>query len=278
MKNNKFALSFILPLLGAIPVVLTSIFEQQINAAWGNTVWIVLFVISMIFVFALSILPFVGIFKGMFGGKGYNFFWGTGKLAKQILASGSDATATIVSIGENSGGGTVTINDQPLLNIVLQIDDNYAPTYEVSFDTIVPRSAVPQFQPGASFAVKVDRADKNNVVLNQQLSGALSNSSSMPIFKGKDWTENDHRLLKESGIDALAKLISIEDTGKSEDFNPIIKIGYEVYIPGESSYDLEKEIAMPTDVVLKLKTLIGKSYKAKVHPDDRNKITVKFIF
>ncbi len=76
----------------------------------------------------------------------------------------------------------------------------------------------------------------------------------------------------------MAQIKKVEDTGKSENFNPVIIIGYEVFIPNESSYYFEKEIAMPTDAVLKIKSLIGKSYKARVHPTDRTKIVVDINF
>ncbi len=278
MKKNKLAWSIALPFLGSIPIILISVLEPQIRDGVGDIGWTVMFVIAMVAVFALSLLPFISVFKGMFGGMGYNFFWGSGKIARQILASGSDATATIVSIGENSQGGTVTINDQPLLNLVLRIDNNYDPEYDVSIDTIVPRSAVAQFQPGTKFAVKVDRADKNKVVFNQKSADIINSTNNKPTYGGKNWTELDRLRMETAGIDGMAKLTSIEETGKSEDFNPVILMGYEVSIPGETPYSFEKEIAMPTEAVIKLKTLIGKSYKARVHPDDRTKIAVDFTF
>ena len=278
MKKNKFIWTFALPFLGVVPIVLIAAFEPKIVSRWGEPVWNTLFAVAMVLVFVLSFLPFIGLFKNLWGKKGFNFFWGRGKLAGQILVAGSDATATIVSIGENSKGGIVTINDQPLLNLVLRIDNNYDPEYEVSFDTIMPRTAVAQFQPGAQFAVKVDRADKNNMVFNAQATQTMTGSGQKPTYGGKGWTAQDHLRVEQAGIDGMAKLMSVEDTGKSEDFNPVVMIGYEVSLHGETSYFFEKEIAMPTETVLKLKTLTGKSFKARVHPDDRTKITVDFTF
>ena len=278
MKKNKFIWAFALPFLGAIPVVLLAAFEQKVVSWWGEPTRNTLFAIAMVLVFVLAFLPFIGLLKGMFGEKGISFFWGRGKLARQILAAGSEATATIVSIGENSKGGIVTFNDQPLVNLVLRIDNNYDPEYEVSFDTIMPRTAVAQFQPGAQFAVKVDRADKNNVVFNAQTTQTMTGSGQRPTYGGKDWTAQDHLRLEQAGIDGMAKLMSVEDTGKSEDFNPVVMIGYEVSLAGQTPYFFEKEIAMPTESILKLKTLTGKSFKARVHPDDRTKIIVDFTF
>lgn len=95
-----------------------------------------------------------------------NTFFGEGKKAKKILETGRSATATIISLDENSKGGVVTINDQPLLNLKLLVDDGEKKPYQVSFDTIIPRSAVPQFQPEAKFKVKIDPTDPQTVVID----------------------------------------------------------------------------------------------------------------
>ncbi len=183
--KKRLGWAIALPFLGVIPVVVISILEPQIRTSWGESAWTTMFVISMILVFGLSIFPFLGFFKSMFGGKGYGFFWGNGKLARQILASGTDAKATIISIGENSQGGVVTINDQPLLNLVLRIDNNYDPEYDVSIDTVIPRSAVPQFQPGFSLTSKLIKPIKTMLFLTQPGAGSSATRPKSPPTAGK---------------------------------------------------------------------------------------------
>ena len=85
---------------------------------------------------------------------------------RRILATGRPATAIVVSLGENSGGGVVTVNDQPYLNLILEVRDGIRPPYRVSMDLIIPRTAVPQFQPGAVIPVTVDPDDPQGVVIN----------------------------------------------------------------------------------------------------------------
>jgi len=85
---------------------------------------------------------------------------------RRILQTGRPARATVVSLGENSGGGVVTVNDQPYLNLVLEVHDGFSAPYAVSMDLVIPRAAVPQFQPGAVIPVKVDPADPRNVVID----------------------------------------------------------------------------------------------------------------
>jgi hypothetical protein len=274
MKSKKFALAFILPFVGAIPVILVNVFEEQIVDWVGWDAWNVIMIISVILVIVLSLFPFIGIFKGMFGGKGIGFFWGNGKQAAQILANGKSATATLLKIGENSGGGIATINDQPLLCLTLLIEEGSSAPYQVSFDTIVPRTILPQLQPGVKFPVKVDATDKNLVVYNE--SGAVS--AKTPSVGGKNWTEEDRILLEKSGIDAMALLMSMKDTGRSEDFKPIAEITYEVYISGEAPYKIEKEIPIPPEAVQLMRSAVGKTFKARVHPNDRQKISVDIKF
>ena len=91
-------------------------------------------------------------------------FFGGGE--KRIRATGRPGRATLLSVGENSGGGVVTVNDQPYLNLMLRVDDGVRAPYDVSIDTLVPRSALPQFQPGAVVAVKIDAQNPNKVVLD----------------------------------------------------------------------------------------------------------------
>lgn len=69
-------------------------------------------------------------------------------------------------LAENSGGGVVTVNDQPYLNVTLEVDGGSRAPYVVSFDAVIPRAAVPQFQPDALIRLKVDPNDPQQVVVD----------------------------------------------------------------------------------------------------------------
>lgn len=94
-----------------------------------------------------------------------NTFLGNGREAKRILKTGRRANATVLTIGESSQG-VVTINDQPFLNLKLLIEDGQSPAYEINFDTVLPRTDVPQFQPGAVFPIKIDPRNPKKVTLD----------------------------------------------------------------------------------------------------------------
>jgi hypothetical protein len=279
-KKRKISL-FFLPFIMVIPLVLWNVLNVQITSYIGKTAWDVGLVVFIVLMVISSFLPFVGAFSGLLGGGGYNYFWGSGKKAKAALANGKQAKATVVGIGENSGGGTMTINDQPVLNLTLSIDDGYKQPYETSFDVIIPRSAVPQFQPGAAFAVKIDPADPQKVVIDPEGASKLQGSAAAggkPTVQGKGWTKADHVLLEQDGKDGMAKLLGLEDTGRSEDFNPVVSISYEVYLPGEEPYSFTKEIAIPSNYIQQMKSVVGRTFPCRVHPHDRTKINVDITF
>lgn len=271
--SKKRLFLFFLPFLMAVPIIIVGTQQEKIIERLGSGTFGTIMTLLIISVVVVSILPFIKIFKGFFSGR-YGFFWGRGALANQVLQSGTPAIATVKSIGENSGGGTMTINGQPVLNLILEIQIDSKPPYEVSFDTIVSRSAVPQFQPGASFAVRVDPNNLQNVVFDS--SGTQRHSR--PTVGGEDWTEMDIELLQNEGIDGMAKIISINDTGQSKDFQPVVKVVYEVFLPGESSYTIERELALPTIAIQKLQGCIGKTYKARVHPYNKERMVVNIDF
>ncbi|MGD8717346.1 MAG: hypothetical protein PVH29_00860 [Candidatus Zixiibacteriota bacterium] len=106
-------------------------------------------------------LPFVASI-GHFIKPMMSFFGGSPK-TRRILKYGRPAQAIVRSIGESSLGGTTTVNDQPYLGLTLEVDDGYQAPYLVQVDTIIPRSLIPQFQPGAVIPVKVDPKDPQEV-------------------------------------------------------------------------------------------------------------------
>jgi hypothetical protein len=100
-----------------------------------------------------------------------NTFLGAGAEARRILQTGYPATATVLQIGESSEGGVVTINEQPYLNLKLLVEDGRHKPYEVGIDALIPRTAIPQFQPGVVFKVKVDPNNPQKVVIDTNNGG-----------------------------------------------------------------------------------------------------------
>ena len=280
-KKRPGILINLLSFTAPIPIIAVFASKDFLTDLTGPIVFTVLAGLAIACGAGLFLIPFIISFKPMFSGGGYYAFWGRGKAAAHTLLTGRSAIATIVSIGENSGGGTMTINDQPVLNLVMSIDDDYNPPYETSMDTLIPRSRIPQFQPGAMFRVKVNSEDKLLVVLDtSQATGRNTQDSgeNIPQVGEGDWTETDRKAVEERGIDGTAKILEITDTGRTDNFKPVAHVLYEVSVPGSTPYTSGKDYALDSEVIEALQAQTGKVFKARVHPDNPERFMVEINF
>src|SRR3954447_16250284 len=84
-----------------------------------------------------------------------------GEKAQQLNSAGQDGTATITAVRDT---GT-TVNDNPSIEMDLQVKVGNAPPYPVTHQQVVSRLAVENFRPGARVAVKVDPADPETILV-----------------------------------------------------------------------------------------------------------------
>lgn len=216
-------------------------------------------------------------------------------LANQsILANGQEATAKIVQLSDTGE----SINDNPVINLQLEVYPPGQPPFHAEARQTISRLQIPQVQPGNMVYVRYD-PDSHQVVLANDgaqttaLQGGtgISNDRCMaelyglelandgkPIIEGNDWSKADKNLLEREGKDGYITLRSVENVGRSQGFNPLVRLSYDVVIPLEESYQVTKEIPMPTAYALQLQKAIGKNFPARVHPHNREKLTVNFTF
>ena len=235
------------------------IYESEDSAnSWNSltTAIIILVPVSIMF------FAFKDLFKHFLGG---------GERTR-ILKNGRAAKAKIVKLGE-SGRGVVTVNDQPFVSIKLEVYDGNKPPYQVEIKTVIARLDVPKFQPGTELAIKIDPNNPEKIAIDPKGEYFQNN---VPLI-GKKYSEEDREIMKNKGIKAKAKIISVEDTGESKDFNPIIKMVYEVHMEGKNPYVLNKKISSPTEKIKIIQSFLGKTIPAKVHPSDNNKVELTFI-
>jgi hypothetical protein len=95
----------------------------------------------------------------------FDVFAGMNARAK-LRATGRPGRAKVVSLGGPSGGGSVTINDQPLLSLTLEVDDGSSSPYMVILETVVPRYALARVQPDETIPIKIDRDDPQRVAID----------------------------------------------------------------------------------------------------------------
>ncbi|MCP4229469.1 MAG: hypothetical protein GY771_04900 [bacterium] len=164
IKRLLFFLPFVswIPMLiwGLTPMWATTVFGPDAltidSMNNGNVIAIGITVVCIGMIVVLSFLPFIGPMFSFFGGSSET---------KRILREGRPATGKIIAIGESSQGGTITVNDQPYLGVTMEINDGFRTPYQASIDTIVPRYAIPQYQPGAVINVMVDKEDPEKIAI-----------------------------------------------------------------------------------------------------------------
>ncbi len=82
--------------------------------------------------------------------------------ADKVLATGQAATGTVMRLSET---GTM-INNQPLVNIVLNVQRPGIPPYQVMVQKVISQLEIPRLQPGMTVAVKVDPTNPQSVAID----------------------------------------------------------------------------------------------------------------
>ncbi len=80
---------------------------------------------------------------------------------RDLLASGETAQATIVNLWQT---GT-SVNDQPLIGMLLQVQPASGQPYQVQTTQLISMLQIPQFQPGRKLLVKVDPKNPQRVAI-----------------------------------------------------------------------------------------------------------------
>lgn len=248
---------------------------ETLSESIGMVWWVIIFIAGIL------VLPLAAVIAIRRSSRKTVAFMGASRRSKEIQSSGRPATATVLSIGEISPGRSVTVGGQPYLRLVLRIDDQDQPPYDVTVDTLIAHYQLAQFQPGAMFAVMVDPGDPQAVVIapdGATTDPAASAPGTAPVIVAEDWSQTDLIKLERDGKHGLAKVVAAAATGRFEGTNPVEQIDYEILLPGEEPYTVSKQVGLPPSAVPQIESTIGRSFPVTVHPDEPDKIRVSFTF
>lgn len=81
--------------------------------------------------------------------------------SQRLMSSGRQGTATVTAIRDTG----LTVNENPQVELDLQVTVGGAPAYAVTHRQVVSRVAIPAFQPGATVPVRVDPADQHTLLI-----------------------------------------------------------------------------------------------------------------
>ena len=222
---------------------------------------------------------------GVIGVFGILFFvfWDTGRNSiggnKRIMRHGRPARAKIISIGEGGAGskdiGVMTINDQPVARLNLEIYDGEKPPYQVIIKKIIPRLQVPQLQPGVFLAIKIDPNNPQEIEIDPEGEG-LKGFENRHDYNEIGLKPEDNEIIKKEGKDGEAEVLEVKDTGKSENMKPIIEITCQITGPNIEPYKILSKVPMATEDVELVESYKGQKISAKIHPKDKNKVAMDF--
>lgn len=80
----------------------------------------------------------------------------------QILQSGIQATATVISLADTG----MMVNYQPQVKMVLQVNPPNSAPYQTEVTMVVSQLKIPRVQPGAVVPVKIDPQNPANVAVS----------------------------------------------------------------------------------------------------------------
>jgi Protein of unknown function (DUF3592) len=80
---------------------------------------------------------------------------------RKLMATGDPARATVLALEETG----MLINNQPLVNLKLQIVRHGQPPYEHTHQMVLSMLNLPQVQPGATIPVRVDPENPKRIAL-----------------------------------------------------------------------------------------------------------------
>ncbi len=94
---------------------------------------------------------------------------------KQLLATGETAQATVVQIWDTG----VTINDNPRIGLLLDVQPANRPAYQVKTAQTVSRLQTSMYQPGQTLEVKIDPANPKKIAITAVISGGMPGMAGM---------------------------------------------------------------------------------------------------
>jgi len=277
MTLKKLMKTMIIPVyIGCIPLVYFAISEQALTAKYGDVAYSKLLSVGFVSIWIGCLTPVFIILWNMFGGnkRGFFFFWGRGKTAKGILKNGVSAVAEIISTNIRVKGQMLSINDQPVMNLYLLVHEENNQGFYVSVNTLISRTDIAYFERGKKFPVKFDPDDKDNVVFDRQKWQEMQVNQ----MRNEEWSDKDRQMVDKQGKNASATVISVTETEKSKNFQPVLKLVFLVEPDDDVPYRIEREFAVPEENLLTIRSSKGKTYNAKIHPEDKEKVSVEFTF
>ncbi len=212
----------------------------------------------------------------------------------RVAAEGQVGTARIMGLSQTG----MSLNDQPQIGMDLQVSALGLGTYRVEHKEFVPLLLLSRLQPGAVLAVRVNRNNPKQIVIDwnaapvapdadaaspadptaslSQVAAALSAAGragagvAAPFASADQSTLTIDQLrawLKENGIEATARIDRLEDSGQTIGTDRLFTMQTTLQVPGRAPFQGPASAAMvPLDKIGRI--AVGVVLPVKVAPDN----------
>jgi hypothetical protein len=201
--------------------------------------------------------------------------------AQRIKATGVTGSARIVGMRQTG----VSMNDQPQIELNLEVTTSMQGPYQVVMKEYVPLMLIGTLSSGRPLPVKVDPANPNTVIIEWEnaLAGGIGGAPSMAGMAppaGADSSQMDPGLrqaekerLLASGIQGSATILSSNATGQTDsEGRPVYDLMLRIEIPGRQPVQGPARTGVPPERVDRLEA--GDTVTIKADPANPSSMAI----
>ncbi len=195
---------------------------------------------------------------------------------KQLLATGETAQATVVQIWDTG----VTINDNPRIGLLLEVQPANRPAYQVKTAQTVSRLQTSMYQPGQTLEVKIDPANPKKIAITAVISGGMPGMAGMApaaqvaqVQQTLLATEQMYQAVRSMGVPAQAAVLAVTDMGvRVGDAASMMKVSVQVQPTDRPAFQAETQGAISD--ASRPKYQPGSTVWVKFNPNDLTQVAL----
>jgi hypothetical protein len=195
---------------------------------------------------------------------------------KQLLATGETAQATVVQIWDTG----VTINDNPRIGLLLEVQPANRPAYQVKTTQTVSRLQTSMYQPGQTLEVKIDPANPKKIAITAVINGGAPATAGMAsaaqaaqIQQTLLATEQMCQAVRSMGVPAQAAVLAVTDMGvRVGDAASMMKVSVQVQPADRPAFKAETQGAIADTSRPKYQP--GSTVWVKFNPNDLTQVAL----
>jgi len=196
--------------------------------------------------------------------------------AQRLRVQGVPGTARIVGLRQTG----VTLNDQPQVELNLEVTTSIQGPYPVTLKEWVPMIMLGRLTSGIPLPVKVDPADPNNLVIEWESTMSAAGAGAMTPAPQADTSqysqaarEAERERLLATGVVGTATVLSARATGETDtEGRPVYDLMLQIEVPGQQPMQGPARTGIPEDRVDQLEP--GDRVPLKVDPANPMVMTV----